>query len=237
MPDLSDTPDDDAPVSRWTEHLSWGMMLPAGWLIYELTARPSFGIVVACGKFGWHDFLTAHWLLRTDPDRGRGRTCFWFYIASGLWKITVAAFVLTGCILIVWVAMNGKVPRGLIDASLTAAVGITLLAVVPLIGVIHARIYKVKVWVDSSIHPSRRHNLWPPHATGFNSTMGLLFPALLVPIVVTALVTFKLGIWWLLVSVFAEGIYIWTLFRGVAASRPDDCWTIDEEVGDRTLEA
>jgi hypothetical protein len=28
---------------------------------------------------------------------------------------------------------------------------------------------------------------------------------------------------------FGEGIYIWTLFRGVAASRPDDCWTLEEE--------
>src|SRR5262249_8897735 len=131
---------------------------------------------------------------------------------------------IAGSILMVWVAMNGKIPRCLIDAGLTAAIGITLLAVVPLIGVIHARIYKVKVWVDSSIHPSRRHNLWPPRATGFNATMGLLFPALMVPIIVTALVTFHLGVWILLICVLSEGIYIWLLFRGVAARHPDDCW-------------
>ena len=54
--------------------------------------------------------------------------------------------------------------------------------------------------------------------------MGLLFPALLVPIIVTAVLTFRLGVWPLAVSVFAEGIYIWMLFRGVAAASPADCW-------------
>ena len=212
---------------RWTERISWGTTLPLGWLIYELTAQPSFALVVACAKFGWNDFLTAHWLLRTDPDQGRGRTCFWFYVASGLWKITVAAFVITGSILILMVALNGKPPRGLFDAGLTAAIGITLLAVIPLVGVMHARVFKVKVWVDSSIHAYRRHDIWPPQATGFNSTMGLLFPALLVPVVVTALVTIQLGIWSFLACVFGEGIYIWMLFRGVAAERPADCWGAD----------
>jgi hypothetical protein len=167
--------------------------------------------------------------LRTDPNVGRGRTCFWFYVASGLWKITVAAFVTTGCILILTVALNGNPPRGLIDAGLTAAIGISLLAVIPLVGVLNARLYQVKVWVDSSIHPSRRNNVWPPQATGFNSTMGLLFPALLVPIVVTAIVTFPLGFWSMLACVFGEGIYIWVLFRGVAADRPTECWGPDEE--------
>jgi uncharacterized membrane protein len=199
-------------------------MLPLGWLIYELTAQPSFALVVACARFGWNDLLTAHWLLRTDPDQGRGRTCFWFYVASGLWKITVAAFVITGSILILMVALNGKPPRGLLDAGLTAAIGIALLAVIPLVGVMHARVFKVKVWVDSSIHASRRHDVWPPRATGLNSAMGLLFPALLVPVVVTALITFQLGVWSLLACVLGEGTYIWMLFRGVAAERPDDCW-------------
>jgi hypothetical protein len=220
---------EEEPASdRWTERISWGAMFPLGWLIYELTAQPSFALVAACAKFGWNDFLTAHWLLRTDPDQGRGRTCFWFYVASGLWKITVAAFVITGSILILMVALNGNPPRGLVDAGLTAAVGITLLAIIPLIGVLHARVFKVKVWVDSTIHDCRRHDIWPPQATGINSTMGLLFPALLVPVTVTALITFQLGIWSLLACVFGEGVYLWMLFRGVAAARPADCWAASE---------
>lgn len=240
MHDLAETIPAESEARRWSERIWWGAMLPIGWLIYELTAQPSFAIVVACARFGWNDFLTAHWLLRTDPVRGRGKSCFWFYVASGLWKITVAAFVVTGCILIIAVslAQNGKFapPRGLIDVGLTAIIGITLLAVVPLIGVMHARLYGVKIWVDSSIHEDRRHNLWPPRATGYNATMGLLFPALLVPIVVTALITFRLGIWSLLACVFGEGLYLWVLFRSVAAHEPADCWEpetlTDSEVDD-----
>src|SRR5579872_3534831 len=195
MHDLPETLGDHRPASRWTERISWGAMLPLGWFIYEITARPSFAIVVACAKFGWNDFLTAHWLLRTDPDRGRARTCFWFYVASGLWKVTVAAFMITGGILIATVGFNGNVPRGLFDAGMIAAIGISLLAIVPLVGVVNARVYRVKVWVDSSIHACRRNNLWPPRATGFNSAMGLLFPALLVPIMVTAIITIHVGLW------------------------------------------
>jgi hypothetical protein len=228
MHDVSDPIAEENQSRRWNERIWWGAMLPLGWLIYELTAQPSFAIVVACARFGWNDFLTAHWLLRTDPVRGRGKTCFWFYVASGLWKITVAAFLITGCILMLAVvfAKNGKFapPRGLIDVGLTAVIGITLLAIVPLVGVMHARIYGVKVWVDSSIHEYRRHNFWPPQATGFNATMGLLFPALLVPMVLTALITFRLGIWSLLACVFGEGLYLWVLFRSVAAHEPADCW-------------
>ncbi len=122
-----------------------------------------------------------------------------------MWKITVAAFVITGGILIVWVFLKKNLPRAFLDVGLTAGIGILLLAVVPLIGVLNARVYKVKVWVDSSVHSDRRNNFWPPQATGFNSAMGLLFPALLVPIMATAIAAFPWGIWWLLACVFGEG--------------------------------
>lgn len=227
MQDVPESASNEPPARTWSERVTWGAMLPLGWLIYELTARPSFAIVVACAKFGWNDFLTAHWLLRTDPQRGRGRACFWFYLASGLWKVTVAAFMITGTILIVALTVNRNpnLPRGLVDVGVTAAVGISLLAVIPLIGVMHARIAGVKVWVDSSIHESRRANVWPPRPRGLNSTMGLLFPALLVPIVLAALVTIHLGLLSLLASVFGEGISLWMLFRGVAARHPEECWS------------
>lgn len=234
MHDLTPQTIYDEPPSRgWTEHISWGVMLALGWLIYEVTARPSFGIAVACGKFGWNDFLTAHWLLRTDPDRNRGRTCFWFYIANGLWKVTIAAFLATGTLLILMVVLNDNAPRGLFGVGLTAAVGVTLLAVIPLIGVLHARGYGVRVWVDASIHQSRQENVWPPRATGLNAIMGLLFPTLMVPIVVTAVVTIQAGLVAMFVSVIGEGILIWSLFRGVCADSPKECWspvaTIDDD--------
>jgi hypothetical protein len=227
MSQLGETIYDEPPAMRWAERVSWGAMLALGWLIYEITARPAAGILVACAKFGWNDFVTAHWLIRRDPDRGRGRTCFWFYMASGLWRITVAAFIITGVILIVTIIMGLRgrpMPLGLMFTAITSIAGILLLAVVPLIGVLCARLYRVKVWIDSSIHAYRRAGIWPPEPTGINTTMGLLFPALMVPITLTAIVMFRFGAVPMLVSVFGEGIFLWSLFRGVSARTPYECW-------------
>lgn len=227
---------DEMPSVRWTERVSWGAMLALGWLIYEITARPSFGIAVACGKFGWQDFLTAHWLLRHDPHRGRGRSCFWFYVASGLWKTTIAAFLATGLLLILMIVLNDNVPKGLFGVGLTAVVGVTLLAVVPLLGVLHARRNGVRIWVDASVHESRYANHWPPQARGLNAVMGLLFPSLMVPVVVTAVVTFPFGLVAVLAGVFGVGLFIWSLFRGVCAASPAECWEIDERHASSAVE-
>ena len=60
-------------------HLSWPMLFVAGWLLYEFTAQPGFGTLVACVKFGWADVRTALWLrrLRSRPPQRTRR-------ASGL---------------------------------------------------------------------------------------------------------------------------------------------------------
>lgn len=225
MPEvLPESLHDEPPADGWTNRISWGAMLALGWLIYEVTARPTFGIAVACGKFGWDDFLTAQWLWRTDPVPGRGRTCFWFFVANGVWKITIAAFLATGGLLILMVALNHNLPRELIGLGVTAAIGVSLLAVLPLIGVAHARSHGVRVWIDGAVHQSRKAGLWPPEATGFNCTMGLLFPALLAPIVLSAVMTFPFGIVAMLTTVFGEGLFIWSLFRGVCADSPEECW-------------
>ena len=91
-------------------------------------------------------------------------------------------------------------------------------------GALFARSSRAKIWVDSTIHESRRANHWPPLARGFNSTMGLLFPALLVPVVLTAVCAFPLGPWAILLSVFAEAAFLWLLFLGVCARSPAECW-------------
>lgn len=216
--------DEAAPARRWTEHISWGATLALAWMIYEMTTKPGIGIVVACAKFGWNDIVTAHWLVWRDPRKSRGWTCFFFYMAAGLWKMTVAAFLLTGVILTVAMLMGQKPPRVLRGLGLTAAVGITLLAVVPSVGVALARWFRLKVWIDSSVHHSRRADQFPPTPTGFNMAAGLLFPALIVPIVLTALVTARLGPWLMLMCLFTAGLIIWRFFRGIAAHHPTECW-------------
>lgn len=216
------------------DSLSWGALLALGWLIYEVTARPVFGIAVVCLKFGWEDFRTARWLLQTDPWRGRGRTCFLLYTATGLWKATAAAFVFTGSLLAVSAMLGGRLPRVLVGLGLTAAIGITLLAIIPLLGALCARHYGVKVWIDATVHVSRRHQVWPPVATGVNTFISLLFPALLLPILATAVIAFPLGPWVVVASIVGEALGVWIVFRKVAARRPDECWEVAEVVTVRT---
>src|SRR6185312_8713422 len=74
-------------------HLSWPALFLAGWLLYEFTAQPGPAALVACAKFGWPDVRTAFWLRRVDPDRLRGRACFWSYLTFALWKVAMMATV------------------------------------------------------------------------------------------------------------------------------------------------
>ncbi len=87
--------ENEAERSSWFGrlHLSWPMLLLAGWLLYEFTAQPGLAALVACAKFSWADVPTAFWLRRVDPDGGRGRTCFWAYLTYGLWKVAILAML------------------------------------------------------------------------------------------------------------------------------------------------
>src|SRR5207245_7626741 len=88
---------DERKVFQWRSPLTWSILIALGWLIYEVTAQPVLGAVVACLKFGWEDYLTGRWLRRVDPDRRRGQVCYHTYLAYGFLKIAVAAiFIVCG---------------------------------------------------------------------------------------------------------------------------------------------
>src|SRR5947209_18895965 len=78
------TADEERPGRGWHGPFTWTGLLAVGWVLYELTAQPAVGAVAVCLKFGWEDFRTALWLRRRDPDRRRGRACFWLYAGNGL---------------------------------------------------------------------------------------------------------------------------------------------------------
>src|SRR5437763_14614346 len=82
--------EEQAPRS-WGVHVSWSAFFLLGWLLYECTSQPGLAAAVTCAKFGWSDWRAGWWLRRVDPDERRGRTCFWFYLAYGLWKVAVMA--------------------------------------------------------------------------------------------------------------------------------------------------
>ena len=68
--------------SRLVPGLVWFILISTGWVLFELTANPALSAVVACLKFGWNDSLTARWMRRTDPNRARGGTYFWFLLGN-----------------------------------------------------------------------------------------------------------------------------------------------------------
>ena len=74
---------------------SWLALVLIGCVIYELTQSPALGSVLVCLKFGWDDFLTARWLWRRDADRWRRASLFWLYLAWGLWKTAIVAFLMS----------------------------------------------------------------------------------------------------------------------------------------------
>src|SRR5205085_2578363 len=155
---------------RWARPFTWLGLLALGWAVYELTSRPALGAVAVCVKFGWEDFQTARWLWRTDPDRGRGQACFWLYLASGLWKTAVVAFVMSMAFTAVTPrAGNGPPPAGAADALLAFAgtvsaclIGLLLSAAATALAVRLAWRRGVRLWLGSAAHRARRGNFWPP---------------------------------------------------------------------------
>lgn len=224
MLDEPETPETDGATTRVFDRIWWGAMLALGWIIYEVTARPTWGIAVACAKFGWNDFLTAVWLMRVDPNPGRRRACFWFYLAAGFYRIAVGAILLALGIVILMMLFQQKAPRELTGAGWTALAGLTMMSILPLVGVLLGWMYGARVWVDASVHESRRIDLWPPEPTGKNMAMNLLTPALLVPIVITAFGVARVGVLLTAGFLMLEGVALWSVFRRVCAEYPEDCW-------------
>src|SRR5689334_12043375 len=88
--------------------LVWATMLLLGWVLFELTAEEGVSSLVACSKFGWNDWLTSRWLWKMDPIRPRAWARAWFYCASGMWKVGVAATVGIWLLMIIAVVPIGN---------------------------------------------------------------------------------------------------------------------------------
>jgi hypothetical protein len=162
--------------------LSWSLVLTVAVVIYELTAQTMLSVAVACSKFGWNDFITAHWLRRVDPNPSRGRTLAWLHMAFGLWKITGAAFL--GACIIVLVTMpwllpfdiggqppqrvNGPDSATFLALTFTISAGIVLALFATWVGVARAWWRRQRIWLDLQTHKARRANVWPPFGSRYN---------------------------------------------------------------------
>lgn len=156
---------EDAPPSP-AERVAWPLFLVVAVLLFELTANATLSVLAACVKFGWNDFRTALWLLRTDPDVPRARACCWFYIASGIWKTALAPIVAVMTVSLVWGLISARALPGAPEhvwSALVVGLGAsTALVLVVAAACTFALAAGVRVWVHPDLHQSRQAAAWPP---------------------------------------------------------------------------
>jgi hypothetical protein len=136
----------------WKSSLVWSTLIVTAFLVYEITARPIWGVVILCSKFGWGDFLTAFWLRRVDRNRPRAKAFFWFLSAIGLFHIANAGamFSLLFCVIfVVSKAQNRAVlfPGEIYTAFGAYCLGILLSVLAVFLGFWHAIRSRLRVWL------------------------------------------------------------------------------------------
>lgn len=151
------------------ERFAWPLFLLTAVVLFELTANATLSVLAACLKFGWNDFRTALWLLRTDPEASRARACCWFYVASGVWKTAVVPILAVMVISTVWgLASARALPEGpggaehIWSALLVGLGASATLVLVVTAACTFALAAGVRVWVHPDLHESRRQDHWPP---------------------------------------------------------------------------
>jgi hypothetical protein len=238
------------PAPARTAHLVLPGLLVLCWVLFELTANATLSVLVACLKFGWEDFRTAHWLRGADPDRDRGRACSWFYLASGVWKTAVMPILLIMILAACWAVFNPRAPRAgalreqMASAILVAMVAAATLVVVVAVAVAVAARHEVRVWVHHELHRSRRERLWPPAWTGSfwqheNRGRAILATALIFatigfpPLAFRLVVTLeqRLEIAGVLAIVFGTPMLATCAYavlrERVFAASPEECWPLE----------
>jgi hypothetical protein len=257
--ELYATHDDEMPRQRHAL-MTWPALLAIGWLIYEVTSQPNLGAAIICAKFGWNDFRTALWLRGADPVRRRARACFWFYLASGLWKMAITATLAIFAFAFLAASQHhGQQPKqqaaGLPPwfggVLLTALMGFGLSAFTTLVSLWLAHRHGIKFWLSSSMHRFRRRNTWPPYEFNMltpNQAGRVLLTALILviaPVTITICVALGAAIGKLgslaIMAIFLLGLCICPVTILVlrdmmdcrfVARTPWECWGTEEVSGE-----
>lgn len=222
------------------------MLFLAGWLLYEFTAQPGLAALVACAKVGWADVRTALWLRRVDPDRGRGRTCFWAYLTYGLWKVAVMA-TLTMIVLGMFGTLFDRAarpPQGnngfspVFGGALAAmAIGFGLSFPTTYVALWSALRNGVRLWLGQAPTRARKERFWPPQHGSVNAALYVGFTSLMMTLWLmvflagvlgvllqpagVALLVFLLGT---LVSIVLVILIHFRISYRVIANSPQECW-------------
>jgi hypothetical protein len=240
---------EEAADRGWRLQLSWYALILVAWVIYEFTSQPALAAAVTCAKFGWADWRSAFWLRRVDPDERRGRTCFWFYLAYGLWKVALMACLVMLVLLLITSAIRGRpagapgagIPPAVVGVLTAAALGFGLSFFVTYLSVWSALRNRVKVWLGSAPHRARTQRYWPPTYGQHNAapfvTVTTLVITLWFAILGAALAATAFGppglVGLALLGLFTLASPV-TLFvlkyleQQVFARSPEECWPLDD---------
>lgn len=151
-------------------------------VLLELFAHPLLALSVFSLKFALNDFVTAAWLLRRDPIRGRGWTCAVLYAAAGFWKACVINYAIFTAA-IAYTLLTGQPawpqPAPGVPAPNFAAGGLTAWAGPTLLGYALTLLFGLtawglaasrgqRLWLGPAATVARREGLWPPPDVGPN---------------------------------------------------------------------
>ena len=227
--------EEQAPRS-WRVHVRWSALFLLGWLLYEATSQPGLAAAVTCAKFGWSDWRVAWWLRRVDPDWRRGRTCFWFYLAFGLWKVAVMALLF----MFLLVQLAAALAPAAVGVLAAAGVGFGLSFFMTYLSLWSALRNRIKVWLGAAPHLARTRRYWPPASGQHNAapfvTVTTLVITLWFAVFGAAQVGMVLGpgpatLVLLALLALASPLTVFVLKyleRRVFARNPEDCWPPDE---------
>ena len=186
-------------IEAWSDDEDWGgskiggtirpgsLLFPVlGFLAFELTLNPVFGVLVACLKPALEDGRTALWLLRCDPRKSRGWTCCFMFLAAGFWKTFAWSFVLGIALAGVSESLGGGAVLGdsLAGTMIASLFGFAILIFSSALAVGSSLLSGTRVWVSRDVHRARRAGAWPPSAfvrhEANNQADALMMPMLLV---------------------------------------------------------
>jgi hypothetical protein len=240
--------------AAWLRHWDWFLVLSIAWLLFDLFTQPVLSIVMASFKFGWNDFANGFWLWRKDSNRRRGRTSLVFYMATGLWRITVTTFAVTLLGLLVygfWLAMNPQERAANQKQGNDILTGVSMMIVSfcfvlsslsTWLAIAMGLKNRVRVWIDSSVRLSRKNGIWPPEPYGKNQVSRAVTSSLV--FLSTILIGTAIGVlgsaakragpvpeWLIALPILATigcGVILLAgrswLLRRLAATSPADCW-------------
>jgi hypothetical protein len=218
----------------WSDIVAWTFPV-IGIVALELGTPLWVGLLIACLKFGWRDFLAAWWL-RSDPLPQRGKSLSWILAARGCFLVSFggAAISMLGLLVGMLTPPDQRDPQSIAKIVIMGAIVVpsswTLGFILMSMGCSFSVRHQIRVWIDDSLYAALRERNWNRVCSlNKNSFPGLCGPPMLHAVVIGgpfALIAFSTGQFaWLLATAATVlgSIEIWRARRS-AALVPEDCW-------------